>query len=349
MPEKNQDLLIISKKWGTGRGKYTSLERFCEILDPHFPDYHGQRVLVHPGISRAFKGWTNSKKSVDYTAPYNSYSFELELWGLKQALRKKFRYAFFPYADFDYFYWQYFKKLLGMKVILWTYFSEKELEERFKNLSHFEKADLILVAGRAQLTYLQNHTKKINAHYFPIGVDTDFFKPGKTYDPYRIVHVGNNRRDFTTLIKGMDIVYHEFPQIKLDLIGASNSRDSIPERPYSRIYDHLNDEDYRKILQSSNFAVLSLEDGGSSNSLLETSACGLPLVATNLPNISNYIDDKFSIIFNHGESKNLASNCIKLLNSPQLRNNMSFNARSHSLLFDWKNLRANFNNLLNSL
>jgi glycosyltransferase involved in cell wall biosynthesis len=349
MPEKNQDLLIISKKWGTGRGKYTSVERFCEMLDPHFPEYHGRRVQVHPGISRTFKQWTNSKKSVDYTAPYNSYSFELELWGLKQAFKKKYRYAFFPYADYDYFYWQYFKKLLGMKVILWTYFSEKELEERFKNLSHFEKADLVLVAGKAQLAHIQKHTKNINAHYFPIGVDTNFFKPGKTYDPYRIVHVGNNRRDFETLIEGMDLVYKEFPQIKLDLVGASASIAKIPDRPYLKIHDHLQDNQYLKILQRSNFAILSLKDGGSSNSLLEISACGLPLIVTDLPNIRDYFDENFTLPFKEGYSTELAEHSIHLLNKTKIRNKLAQAARQSTLAFSWNTVKDSFFNIIRLL
>jgi glycosyltransferase involved in cell wall biosynthesis len=349
MPESKQDPLIISKKWGAGRGKHTSVERFCEILDPHFPEYHGQRVHIHPGISRTLKQWTNSKKSADYTAPYNSNSFELELWGLKQAFKKKYRYAFFPYADYDYYYWQYFKKLLGMKVILWSFFSEKELQERFKNLSHFEKVDLVLVAGRSQLSYIREHTKNIHAQYFPIGVDTGFFKPEETYDPFRIVHVGNNRRDFETLIKGIDLVYHEFPQIKLDLIGASSSRDIILDRPYIRIYDHIEDVDYLKILQNSNFAVLSLDDGGSSNSLLELCSCGLPVVVTDLPNIRDYLANDFAIRINKQDPKDMAEQIRKLLHDQVLRHSMSEKARAHAIQYDWETLVEKFHHLIDKI
>lgn len=349
MDENSDDLLIISKKWGTGRGKHTSVERFCELLDPAFPSYHGQRVSVHPWVSRIFKKWTNSKKSNNYTAPYNSYSFELELWGLRQALKKRYHYVFFPYADYDYYYWRYFKKFLGMKVILWTYFSEKELAGRFKNLSHFEQADLVLVAGQAQLDYLRGHAKKIHATYFPIGVDTKFFTPGSDYDPYRIVHVGNNRRDFETLIAGMDLVYQEYPQIKLELVGASASRDRIPDRPYLTIHDHMDDVHYREILQCSNFAILSLEDGGSSNSLLETCACGLPLVVTDLPNVRDYLDEDSILRFEPRNYVTLASQILSLLQNPKLRNKISERVRYYVLRFDWNKCRQEFIKIINHL
>lgn len=329
-----------------GRGRYTSVERFCELLDSDFPSYHGQRTPVHPSISHFLKDRTNSRRSEKYSGPYNSYSFELELWGLKQAVRHKPRIVFFPYADYDYFYWQYFKKVLGSKVVLWSFFSETELQERFKDLSHFEKADLVLVAGKSQLAYIKEKASKANAHYFPIGVDTDFFTPGSEYDPMRLVHVGNNRRDFQTLIAAMDMVYQEYPQLKLELIGASSSRNEIPERPYLKIYNQLDDEAYLKILQSSNFAILSLEDGGSSNSLLETSACGLPLIATRLPNISDYYDDEFCRYFERGDSVVLAALCIDLMLSAEKRKHMAVAARTHSKKYDWFKINIKFQEFL---
>ncbi len=348
-PRSMKDLLIISKKWGQGRGRFTSIERFCELLDPDFPGYHGQRIKVHPAISRFFKDHTSSIKSDKYAGPYNSYSFELELWGLRKALQQKPKFVFFPYADYDYFYWQYFKKVLEIKVILWSFFSETELQERFRDLSHFEKADLVLVAGRSQLAWFNQHAPKVNARYFPIGVDTDFFKPGETYDPMRVVHVGSNRRDFETLFTATDIVYEQFPRLKLDLIGASSRKKDIPERPYLNLYDQLSDEEYLKILQSANFAILSLEDGGSSNSLLETSACKLPLIATELPNINDYLEKDFCLCFTKGDSKTLADHCTNLIVNTEKRDEMASAARIHSNFFDWLKIKNNFREILAQL
>lgn len=342
MAARMRDILILSKKWSHGRGRFTSVERFCELVDPQFPHYHGKRITLHPRITNILKNHTNSLSSEDYSAPYNSFSAELELWGLWQAIKGKYKVVFFPYADYDYFYWQYFKKMLGIKVILWSFFSEKELQTRFKNLHHFEKADLVLVAGKAQLEYLAEHAPKAKLHYFPIGVDTEFFTPGDQFDPYRIVHVGNNRRDFGTLIKGMDQVYQKFPQLHIDLVGASSNKSEIPKRPYLVIHDELRDSAYRDILQKSNFAVLSLADGGSSNSVQETSACGLPLIVTDLPNIRDYICDSFAMIYSIGDHHLLAELTLHLLYNVNIRNQMAKAARSHIREYSWEALKDHF-------
>lgn len=342
-----RELLIVSKKWSQGRGRFTSVERFCELLDPDFASYHGQRVSAAPFISRFFKARTNSVRSEKYSAPYNSYSFELELWGLRQALKLKPKWVFFPYADYDFYYWQYFKKIVGSKVVLWSFFSEKELQQRFMDLTHFEKADLVLVAGKAQLGWFKENAPKVNAVYFPIGVDTDFFTPGEQYKPTRIVHAGSNRRDFETLIGAMDIVYEKVPDLELVLVGASSRDSEIPERDYLTRCGELSDEEYRAVLQSSNFGVLSLEDGGSSNSLLEYMACGLPSVVTSLENINNYVDDSCCLSYPKDDFEELAKKCVILLENNELRNSLSRNAKSQALTYDWKGLINRFKQLIN--
>lgn len=344
-----RDLLIVSKKWSQNRGSFTSIERFCSILDPEFNNYHGKRTSLPPVVSKAFKKWTNSRVSEFYSAPYNSWSFELELWGLIQAIRSRYRFVFFPYADYDYFYWQHFKKLLGTKIILWTYFSEKELAQRFRDLSHFEKADLVLVAGQAQLEYILDHAPRSKVKYFPIGVDTEFFKPSSDYEPFRLVHVGHNRRDFTTLITALDMVYKENPNLRVDLLGASTSKTLIPLRPYLTLHGQLEDEAFQKVIRSCNFAILSLEDGGSSNSLLETCSCGLPVVVTKLHNIRDYMDESFTLSFKKGDATALKNHCMYLLENHELRQSMSVAAREHAMKYDWNVLKPRFLQLLHSL
>ncbi len=346
LPDMKGGLLIVSKKWSQGRGKYTSVERFCELLDSEFPTNHGQRISVPPFIARFFKNRTNSVRSEKFSAPYTSYSFELEIWGLLRALKKKPEWVFFPYADYDFYYWRYFKRLLKIKLVLWSFFSEKELQERFEDLTHFEKADLVLVAGKSQLKWFVQNAPNANAVFFPIGVDTEFFVPGKKYNPTRIVHVGSNRRDFKTLIAAMDILCKAIPNLELVLVGASSRYGEIPERDYLTRCGELGDEEYRTILQTSNFGILSLEDGGSSNSLLEYFACGLPAVVTSLGNICDYFDSSCCLNYSVGDFEALARQCIILLEDNALRNEYSINAVKQARKFDWLTLRQRFFQLL---
>lgn len=264
------------------------------------------------------------------------------MWGIKKTIQKHYKYLFFPYADYDYYYTQYLKKLLNVRIILWTYFSQHELQHRFRNLNHFKKADLILAAGKDSQHFITTQIPEGRVEFFPIGVDTDFFKPSNSYETYRIVHVGNNRRDFETLVRGLDLIYKSLPELKVDLIGASASRHLIPTRPYITIHGFLTDNEYLNILNKCNFTILSLKDGGSSNSLMETMACGLPIIVTGLPNIIDYLDDSFAWRFQKGDFIEMSRLCLELFSSPSKRKEMSTAAHTFALSYSWDTLKKSF-------
>lgn len=342
-----KNTLIISKKWSTNRGDYTSVERFCSLLDPDFKNYHGKRVTIHPKISFLFRKYTNSKAdpAFGYSAPYNSWSFELEVWGFINSLRHRPKVIFFPYADYDYYYFRYLRHLLPAKIVLWSYFSRRELDLRFTDLKHFATADLVLAAGQDQVDYLSEHLPKTHVEYFPMGVDTDFFRPttvNKNSQNPRIVHVGANRRDFATLINGLDQLRDHYPNIRVDLIGAHTIKEKLPQRDYIQIHDFLNDEQFRAILQQANIGLLCMEDGGSSNSLLEMMASGLPIIITNLVNIQDYLNDSFCIRIPKGDPVSLYQGCQLLLENIELRKQMAIAAREQSKKYSWESLLKDF-------
>lgn len=337
-----KEFFVISRKWLSGRGRYTSVERFCEILSKNFLEDHGKLVRMPYRIGQWLKRWTNSKVIDSYSAPYTSKSAELELFGLVQIIKRRPKIVFYPYADYDYYYLHLFRKLLGYRIVLWSYFSEWELKNRFKNLSHFKKADVILVAGKGQYEYLRKKLPLSNVVFFPMGVDTEFFVPSSSFEEFMVVHSGMNRRDFVTLINAFDLLYKEFPNIKLELIGASSVLEQFPERPYLIVHGYLTDNEMLKVYQKANIQVLSLSDGGSSNSLNEGISCGLPLVVTRLNNICDYYDETFALEFDKGDYEGLYKGVKLLLLDNSLRMKFSVNARKRSLEYSWGHLKDEF-------
>jgi glycosyltransferase involved in cell wall biosynthesis len=336
-------IFIISRKWSSNRGKMTSIERFCGMIDDCFSNYHGKMIKLNYRISQVLKNNSSSSLTLKGTA-YTSFSAALEIYGLIQSFKNKSEILFYPYADYDYNYLGYIKFFHRKKIVLWSYFSVEELRTRFKNFNHFEKADLILIAGKDQYDFLKLKLKNPILKYFPIGVDSDFFIPKSEYNKYQIVFSGANRRDFKTAIKAFDLIYDDFKKLKVYFIGCHNIYETIQNREYIEICQHLSDEDMLKIYQDSHLQVLTLLDGGSSNSLLEGYACGIPVICTELPNITDYLIENENLRIKKYDYLSLGEKIKNIFLNDNLRKSLSEECLKKAKEYDWYSIKNKFLN-----
>ncbi len=339
--QKPKKFFILSRKWSSNRGNMTSVERFCNLIDNDFNDYHGKIAPLNYRISQILKNNSSSAKTENGTA-YNSNSVKLELYGIFQSIKLKSKVIFYPYADYDYNFIGYLKKILNIKIVLWSFFSVEELTTRFKNLDHFNRADLILVAGREQYNFLKSKLTNPKLVYFPIGVDTNFFKPKANYNKYQIVFSGANRRDFETAIKAFDIVYEKHKELKVIFIGCYKAKEKIKPRNYITICEHLDDKEMLEIYQNSHLQVLTLYDGGSSNSLLEGYACGIPVICTNLSNIQDYIINDEILKVKQNDYLSLSNKIINIFIDDEVRNKLSRECFEKAREYDWLTIKDKF-------
>ena len=333
---------IISHKWHKNREKMSPVENFCSEMDPDFQTYNGKRIKLNYRIGKFLIKHSNSQSSDTYKAPYNSHFAGEELWGMIQIIKKRPNVVFFPYADYNYNYTWLLKRVFGFKIVLYTFFSEDELQKRFKNLQHFEQADLILVAGRGQLNYLQNILKNPTLKFFPLPLNTTFFHPGDTFIPFRIVQSGMNRRDFKTLFTALDLLYTMYPYMKVEFIGCSAIQNIYKDRPYALFYGFLSDEEMLKVYQRAHLQLLIAKDGGSSNSLSEGLACGLPMIVTRLNNLTDYINDQCCMFVEEGDFEQIVNCVSEIFGDDTLRKQMAEASRRQALNYSVNKLIKEF-------
>jgi glycosyltransferase involved in cell wall biosynthesis len=325
------------------------VESLCHELDTSFEFYNGKRININYRIAKFLITHSNSKAFGKYSAPYNSHYAGQELFGLLRIIKKNPSYVFFPYADFNYNYIWIFKKLLKFRIILYTFFSEDELENRFISLNHFENADLILVAGKGQLKYLSTKLSKPILKYFPLPIDTDFFKPGISFIPFRIIQSGANRRDFITLFSALDKLHEIYPEMIVDFIGCNSIKNIYRDKPYVFFHDFITDLEMLQLYQNAHLQLLIANDGGSSNSLSEGLACGLPLVITKLNNLIDYVDDECCKFVEHGNVFQIVDFVSEIFDDNSMRKRMSDASRLQGEKNSLKIMKNLFFNYLHEL
>jgi glycosyltransferase involved in cell wall biosynthesis len=71
-------------------------------------------------------------------------------------------------------------------------------------------------------------------------------------------------------------------------------------------------------------------------------ACGLPLIITDMPNITDYVDDTCVIkVPLHGEDE-IVEACQRIFESDFERDRLAAAARNQIMKFDWENIKVKF-------
>lgn len=224
-------------------------------------------------------------------------------------------------------------------------------------LARFEKEIIpdfykTLVCSKEDQQYLEESTNS-SINLLQNGVDVESFYPDKNvvFEPYRILFTGN--MDYAPNIDAVEYFTQEvFPDIlkeypKSQFIIAG-------QRPVSKVkalaseniqvlgfIENLANE-YRK----AHLVVSPLRIGaGTQNKVLESLACGVPVVSTYVGYAGLELPDTVSGVLPSNNSDEFISNVIKILSSNEIRNQLSDKGRKHILNnFSWNGISQKLEN-----
>jgi glycosyltransferase involved in cell wall biosynthesis len=174
----------------------------------------------------------------------------------------------------------------------------------------------------------------------PNGVETDSIATKSDYalhDPARLIFVGRLHAQ-----KGLDVLLAAFQQLLrrdparmacLQIIGDGPLRGDL-----TRLAERLDlaghvqfvgqTDQVLEYLQQADVFVLPSRGEGMSNALLEAMACGLPVVASDIPgNIDVVAHEHNGLLFAADDSHSLAQALASLLGQPALRERLGRTAR----------------------
>jgi glycosyltransferase involved in cell wall biosynthesis len=174
------------------------------------------------------------------------------------------------------------------------------------------------------------------------GVDTEYFRPPADAGrerPATVLMMGRLLREkgVREFVEAAAIVRKQLPGVQFLLAG-----DSDPGNPSSIAPDVVAEwqrmgdvsflghrSDIRELIQAADLAVLPSYREGLPRSLLEAAACGLPLVATDVPGCREIVSNKLNgLLVPPLDSKLLAEAIIELLGDRERREAMGKRSRA---------------------
>jgi glycosyltransferase involved in cell wall biosynthesis len=149
----------------------------------------------------------------------------------------------------------------------------------------------------------------------------------------------------TVFLQALEMTRNELPPVSVLLVGDGKLREKLEREVKAR---HLGDmvsftgyrSDIPQILALSDLSVLTSEREGFSNTIIESLAAGVPVVATDVGgNSEAIVDGECGLIIQPDDLTGLARALKKVLTDDTLRYKMSQSARMRAKRFSLEHMR----------
>jgi glycosyltransferase involved in cell wall biosynthesis len=302
---------------------------------------------------KKIKKLTGSKPKVEFRFPFSPFKIhEHELIKKADIVHFHWLAKFLDYASF-------FKNI--NKPVVWTLHDLHPIGGGFHYDSYVHPAytDLNNITINAKIAALANvknlhivtlshwlHTKSINSeilgrfphHYIPNGLDTTVFKPYKKQEARAYFNLPQNKKIILFVADSLEdkrkgfvylqdaLRYLDAESVFLITLGNGKIDDTLfPSKCLGFISDPL--QIAMAYSAADVFVIPSIEDN-LPNSVMESIACGTPVVGFNIGGIPDMIrHGENGFLATLGDSIDLAQKVNQILNNDELSSHMSTNAR----------------------
>ena len=334
------DSLLKAKLIPISRLEYVSdILLICDEKGPRIPKVQYfippkwlYLFLFHKSFAKLFYFYYISKKyNPIFLMAYNIFPHGVNAWIVSKLLTKPVLQQF-PGA---------YAELTVSKEI-----SDNSLVKRYpflaKTVEHLnrfivKRSTFLMVPGINTFNFIiENLNIEKNKIYFiHDSIDIKLFEPrdkNKKYDIILAARLTGLKR-IDIFLEVINLVKRNFPSLKVALLGEGEEMENL--KLLSKKLELDNCIDFlgfqinpEKFYQQSKIFVLTSATEGISTASLEAMACGLPVVASNVGDMSEVvINDQTGYLINDYNDRNeFAEYIIKILSSKKLYNEMSANS-----------------------
>tara|TARA_Y100000591_G_scaffold46791_1_gene35183 strand:- start:397 stop:1491 length:1095 start_codon:yes stop_codon:yes gene_type:complete len=244
------------------------------------------------------------------------------------------------------------KKIFNKKVFLsigGTDIKRLKNKKLFQNL--IKSVDLVFSVSINLKKKFNKIYPKTKCEYISNGVDLNIFKYKNFSKKKFVLAIGNIRwqKDYSTMIKA-----YQKSNIKnqYNLLICGEIIENFEFKKITKLVEKYklkkkvsflgfcSQKKILKLLKSSKFLIISSVSEGLPKVILESIACGIPVISTN-------VGDNPAILKNTGlistkkNSKTMAINMNKMISNKKLYKKLTKNCKSERLKYSWRNISQN--------
>jgi glycosyltransferase involved in cell wall biosynthesis len=224
---------------------------------------------------------------------------------------------------------------------LYVYMAESLVPVVYRNIPF----DVISESTMEDLVVSGIPRENVYLHY--CGIDRTVYRPGKEGEKsFSITFVGRIKKykSIDHLLYAIPDVLKSFPDITVAIVGDGDDIPRLKKIASSlridKIVEFTGFVSTRKkvsILQSSEVVVNTSIKEGWGLTVIESNACGAPVIAADSPGLRDSVKDGYSgLLYPYGDIDSLVAAIEKLLGNKKMLKKMQKNAIKWSKRFDWE-------------
>ena len=223
---------------------------------------------------------------------------------------------------------------------LYVYLAESLIPLAYRGIPF----DVVSESTKEDLVKSNIPEESIHIHYN--GTNLLRYKPGKKKIPYQIAFLGRIKKYKTIehLLYAVVSLRKEFPLLSVKIVGEGDALSDLKMLATSLgIQDTItftgfvSEGEKTKILQESEIVVNTSSKEGWGLTVIESNACGTPVVAADSPGLRDSLRDGYNgLLYPYGDIEVLVSSIRRLFKERDLLGEMERNAIKWSKKFDWE-------------
>ncbi len=271
---------------------------------------------------------------------YHRRNLISELSAAKLWLAGRGRIFHFLYGENSYRYLGMLKRLGTRNSIVCTYHAPHErFAEVVKDTRHLEHLDAVIVVSNLQRDIFAPFVGADRVFFVPHGIDVDYFKPAGARTDIRqgleCLFVGTHLRDLDTLAETARLLELR-PDVRFVVVTQPDNFARFAGLRRVQCLTGIDDGALLALYQRADLLVFPLLDCTANNTLLESMACGLPAVTTDLAGVRDYVSKDCAILTPKRDPRALAEAIVGLTVDRQRLLDMGRCARARAMDFCWE-------------
>jgi glycosyltransferase involved in cell wall biosynthesis len=176
-------------------------------------------------------------------------------------------------------------------------------------------------------------------HRVALGVDAGFFAPGRRRaggEAFTVITVGNWQRDFRLLEQVVWLLHDRGERVRFIVVCPPRRAAHFGGLPSVEAFSGVTDAELRELYRRSDALFLPLVQAAASNTLLEGMASGLPVIATDLPGVREYVAPGCARLVGRFDHAAAADAIVALAGDPDACARLGEHSRRRAEALDWE-------------